>query len=62
MIVTCHMTLMIEPIKGLLALLMTLCQGNKNLQYIEFTCRNDLPKEHVVLNLNTEGGLHVFES
>lgn len=32
----------------------------KGLQYIEFTHRDDLPKEYVVLNLNSKGALHVF--
>jgi hypothetical protein len=35
---------------------------NKDLQYIEFTYKNDVPNEHVVLNLNAQGGLHVFDS
>lgn len=37
-----------------------LMSQNVGLQYIEFTYRDDIPKEHVVLNLDVEGGLHVF--
>lgn len=32
----------------------------KGLQYIEFTYRDDVPKEYVVLNLNSKGAPHVF--
>ncbi|GAC25855.1 hypothetical protein GMES_3578 [Paraglaciecola mesophila KMM 241] len=35
---------------------------NKGLQYIEFTYKDEVPSEHVVLNLNAQGGLHVFGS
>lgn len=37
-----------------------LISRDKSLQYIEFTHRNDVSKEHIVLNLNDQGGLHVF--
>jgi len=37
-----------------------LMSRNKELQYIEFTYRDDIPKEHMVLNLEAEGGRHVF--
>lgn len=35
---------------------------NKDLQYVEFTYRNDIPKEYVVLNLSEQGGWHVFKN
>lgn len=34
----------------------------RELQYIEFTCNEEVPKEYVVLNLNAQGGQHVFGS
>lgn len=34
---------------------------DKGIQYIEFTYRDDLPKEYVVLNLNSKGALHAFK-
>jgi predicted ATP-dependent endonuclease of OLD family len=37
-----------------------LMSRSEGLQYIEFTNRDDIPKEHIVLDLNTQGGLHVF--
>ncbi|MGL5664631.1 MAG: AAA family ATPase [Shewanella sp.] len=35
---------------------------NKGLQYIEFTYKDEVPDEHVVLNLNEQGGINVFNS
>lgn len=45
-----------------LSILHDLISGNKGLQYIEFTYKAEVPKEHVVLNLNEQGGCHVFGS
>ncbi|AWF80458.1 hypothetical protein BTJ40_06320 [Microbulbifer sp. A4B17] len=45
-----------------LSILDDLTSRNKGLQYIEFTYKDEVPKEHVVLNLNARGGLHVFNS
>jgi predicted ATP-dependent endonuclease of OLD family len=39
-----------------------LMSRNRVLQYIEFTYKDEVPKEHVVLNLNVPGGVHVFDS
>jgi len=44
------------------SILDNLMPTSKGLQYIEFTHKDDIPKEHVVLNLNTQGGLHDFGS
>jgi len=35
---------------------------NGGLQYIEFTYRDDIPKENIVLNLKTQGGLNAYNS
>lgn len=43
-------------------LLSNLISSNKNLQYIEFTYREDVQKEFVVLNLNDKGRINVFGS
>lgn len=39
-----------------------LISGHSGLQYIEFTHNTEVPKEYVVLNLNMQGGQHVFGS
>lgn len=46
--------------KSALEILKDMTDQEKGLQYIEFTHRDDIPKEHVVLNLNSRGSLHVF--
>lgn len=51
-----------ESYRTSLSIMDNLMNKSKDLQYIEFTYRDDIPKEHVVLNLNDQGGLHVFGS
>lgn len=46
--------------RSTLEILKDVASKEKGLQYIEFTHRDDLPKEYVVLNLNSKGGPHVF--
>lgn len=41
-------------------ILKSLTSNNANLQYIEFTNRHDVPTEHVVLDLYTQGDIHVY--
>ncbi|MDO6428153.1 ATP-binding protein [Thalassotalea sp. 1_MG-2023] len=41
-----------------ITLLERLTTNNKNLQYIEFTNRQDVPSEHVVLDLYAQGDIH----
>ena len=45
-----------------ISILDDLMSMNKDLQYIEFTYKDEVSNEHVVLNLNEQGGLHVFDS
>jgi uncharacterized protein YydD (DUF2326 family) len=46
--------------RNALEILEDVTDKEKGLQYIEFTYRDDVPKEYVVLNLNSKGALHVF--
>lgn len=46
--------------RNALEILEDVADKEKGLQYIEFTYRDDVPNEYVVLNLNSRGALHVF--
>lgn len=49
-----------ESYRKVLEILEDVVGKEKGLQYIEFTHREDVPKEHVVLNLNAQGAFHAF--
>lgn len=46
--------------RNALEILEDVAGSEKGIQYIEFTYRDNIPKEYVVLNLNSKGALHVF--
>lgn len=46
--------------KSALEILEDVAGKESGLQYIEFTYRDNLPKDHVVLDLNSKGALNVF--
>ena len=46
--------------EGAVTILKSLTSNNENLQYIEFTNRRDVPTEHVVWDLYTQGDIHAY--